>query len=158
VHLGAGLNLLHLLAVAVIAACLYASLPEWQGRRRARGVLMLAPLLAFICAFVMIGFSPAEDREPWLLRAALAAGLVLGAVRGLFMAVDVDPWGMVRLEQPRDGLVVTVVVAAAVVAAAIAPMVFLPAGGLVPYATCVVALGATFLTGRALAVYVRTRA
>lgn len=156
--MGAGLNLLHLLAVAVVAACLYVSLPEWRGRRRARGVLMLAPLLAFIGAFVMIGFSPAEDREPWLLRIALVSGLVLGAVRGLLMAVDVDAWGMVRLQQPRDGLVVTVLVAVAVVAAAVAPAVFLPAGVLVPYATCVVALGATFLTGRALAVYVRTRA
>lgn len=141
----------------MIVACLYVSLPEWQGRRRARGVLMLAPLLAFICAFVMIGFSPAEDREPWLLRIALASGLVLGAVRGLLMAVDVDNWGMVRIDQPRDGLAVTALMAAAVIGATVAPVFSVAAGSLVPYATCVVALGATFLSGRALAVYVRTR-
>lgn len=158
VYLGVGLNLLHLLAAATIAACLYASLPEWQRRRRSRGVLMLAPLLAFIGAFVMIGFSPAEEREPALLRIALAAGLVAGAVRGAYMEVDVDNWGMVRLEEPRDGLAVTMLIAAAVLGATVAPLVFAPAGGLVPYATCVVAAGATFLTGRALAVYVRTRA
>lgn len=154
---GIWVNLLHLVAVAAVAACLYASLPEWRLRRRSRGVLMLAPLLAFICAFVMIGFSPAENREPVLLRMALAAGLLLGIVRGLLMAIDVDSWGMVLMPSPRDGQVVTTVIAGAVVVAAVAPLVFGPAGALVPYATCMAALGATFLSGRALAVYVRSR-
>lgn len=154
---GSWVNLLHLVAVAAIAACLYASLPEWRFRRRSRGVLMLAPLLAFICAFVMIGFSPAESREPVLLRVALAAGLLLGAVRGAFMTIDVDPWGMVLLSWPRDGQAVTALLALVVVAATVAPLLSGSAGTLVPYATCLAALGATFLSGRALAVYVRSR-
>ncbi len=156
VRLGAGLTLLQPLAVVLIAACLYVSLPEWRRQRRSRGMLMLAPLLAFISAFVMIGFSPAEAREPWLLRIALATGVVVGAARGLLMAVDVDNWGMVRLEDPRDGLAVSLLAAASVLAASMAPTVYPPAGALVPYATCMTALAATFLTGRALAVYVRT--
>lgn len=154
---GNWVNLLHLVAVAAIAACLYVSLPEWQRRRRSRGVLMLAPLLAFICAFVMIGFSPAESREPTLLRTALAVGLLLGAMRGAFMKIDVDSWGMVQLSWPRDGQAVTVVIALVVAAATVAPLLSGSAGALVPYATCVAALGATFLSGRALAIYVRSR-
>lgn len=154
---GAGLTLLQPLAVVLIAACLYVSFPEWRRQRRSRGVLMLAPLLAFICAFVMIGFSPAEDREPWLLRIALATGLVVGAARGLLMAVDVDNWGMVRLDYPRDGLAVSLLAAVSVLVASVAPAAYAPAAALVPYATCMTAFAAAILTGRALVIYLRTR-
>ena len=151
------LNLLHLLAVSAIAACLYVSLPEWQGRSRSRSLLLVPPALAFICVYVMMGFVAPENREPWLLRAALGLGLALGVIRGLFIKSDIDEFGMVRLPGARDGLLVTVVITAATVAATLAPLVIEQAVAWVPYATGLAGLGATYLSGRAVVVYLRTR-
>jgi hypothetical protein len=151
------LNLLHLLAVSAIAACLYMSLPEWQGRSRSRGFLMVPPVLAFICAYIMMGFVAPESREPWLLRAALGLGLVLGVIRGLFIKAEIDEFGLVRLPGARDGLLVTLAITAAMVAATLVPLVMEQAATWVPHATSVAGLGATYLTGRAVVVYLRTR-
>lgn len=151
------LNLLHLLAVAAIAACLYASLPEWQGRSRSRSLLLVPPVLAFICAYIMIGFVTLENREPGLLRAALAAGLVLGIIRGFFIKAEIDNYGLVRLPGMRDGLLVTVAITATMAAAILAPFVIEQAAAWVPYATSLAGLGATYLLGRAVVVYLRTR-
>ena len=90
--------------MAAITACLYVSLPEWRGRPRSRGFLLLPPVLAFICAYVMMGFVAAENREPWLLRGALAAGLVLGVIRGYFVRPEVDEFGLVRLPGADAGV------------------------------------------------------
>ncbi len=151
------LNLLHLLAVSAIAACLYVSLPEWQGRSRSRSLLLVPPALAFICVYVMMGFVAPENREPWLLRAALGLGLALGVIRGLFIKSDIDEFGLVRLPGARDGLLVTMVIAAAMVAATLAPLVTEQAVAWVPYATSLAGLGATYLSGRAVVAYLRTR-
>lgn len=143
--------------MAAIAACLYASLPEWQGRSRSRSLLLVPPVLAFICAYIMMGFVAPENREPWLLRAALGLGVVLGVIRGLFIKADIDEFGLVRLPGARDGLLVTLVIAAAMVAAILAPLVSQPAAGWVPHATSLAGLGATYLSGRAVVAYLRTR-
>ena len=143
--------------MSAIAACLYVSLPEWQGRSRSRSLLLVPPVLAFICAYIMIGFVTPENREPGLLRAALAVGFVLGVLRGLFIKSDIDEFGMVRLPGARDGLLVTVVITAAMVAATLAPLVIEQAAAWVPYATSLAGLGATYLSGRAVVVYLRTR-
>lgn len=143
--------------MSAIAACLYVSLPEWQGRSRSRSLLLVPPVLAFICAYIMIGFVTPENREPGLLRAALAVGFVLGVLRGLFIKSDIDEFGMVRLPGARDGLLVTVVITAAMVAATLAPLVIEQAVAWVPYATSLAGLGATYLSGRAVVVYLRTR-
>lgn len=143
--------------MSAIAACLYVSLPEWQGRSRSRSLLLVPPVLAFICAYIMMGFVAPEHREPWLLRAALGLGLVLGALRGLFIKSEIDEFGMVRLPGARDGLLVTVVITAAMVAATLAPLVTEEAVAWVPYATSLAGLGATYLSGRAVVVYLRTR-
>ena len=151
------LNLLHFLAVAAIAACLYVSLPEWQARPRSRSLLLVPPVLAFICVYIMMGFVAPEHREPWLLRGALATGLVLGVIRGFFIKADIDEFGLVRLPGASDGLFTTVVITTAMVAATLAPLVIEQAATWVPYATSVAGLGATYLSGRAVAVYLRTR-
>ena len=151
------LNLLHLLAVAAIAACLYVSLPEWQGRPRSRGFLLVPPVLAFICTYIMMGFVAPESREPWLLRAALGLGLVLGVVRGLFIKSDIDEFGLVRLPGATDGLFATVMVTTAMVTAIMAPLLIGHAAAWVPYATSLAGLGAAYLSGRAVIVYLRTR-
>jgi len=143
--------------VSAIAACLYVSLPEWQGRSRSRSLLLVPPVLAFICAYIMMGFVAPEHREPRLLRTALGLGLALGVVRGLFIKSDIDEFGLVRLPGARDGLLVTLVIAAAMVAATLAPFFTGQAVAWVPYATSLAALGATYLSGRAVVVYLRTR-
>jgi len=143
--------------MAAIAACLYVSLPEWQGRPRSRGFLMVPPVLALICVYIMMGFVVPESREPWLLRTALGLGLALGVVRGLFIRSDINEFGLVRLPGARDGLLVTMVIAAAMVVATLAPLVIAQAVAWVPRATSVAGLGATYLSGRAVVVYLRTR-
>lgn len=151
------LNLLHLLAVAAIAACLCVSLPEWQGRRRSRSLLLVPPVLAFVCAYIMMGFVAPENREPWLLRVALGAGLLLGVIRGFFIKAEIDDFGLVRLPGARDGLLVTVMITTAMVAATLAPLVIGQAAAWVPYATSVAGFGAAYLSGRAVVTYLRTR-
>ncbi len=148
---------MHFLAVAVLAACLYVSVPEWQGRARSRSLLLVPPVLAFICAYIMMGFVTPENREPWLLRSALVAGLALGVVRGFFLRADVDNYGLARLPGARDGMLVTLVIVAAMAVAIFAPLVAAPASAWVPYATSLAGLGATYLSGRAVVVYLRTR-
>lgn len=143
--------------MAAIAACLYVSLPEWQGRSRSRGLLLVPPVLAFICVYIMMGFVAPESREPSLLRAALGLGLVLGVVRGLFIKSDIDEFGLVRLPGARDGLLVTLGITAAMVAAILAPLVTVQAFAWVPHATSLAGLGATYLSGRAVVIYLRTR-
>jgi hypothetical protein len=143
--------------VSAIAACLYVSLPEWQGRSRSRSLLLVPPVLAFIGVYMMMGYVAPEHREPWLLRAALGLGLALGVIRGLFIQSDIDEFGLVRLPGVRDGLLVTVVITAAMVAATVAPLVLVQALAWVPYATSLAGLGATYLSGRAVVVYLRTR-
>ena len=151
------LNLLHILAVAAIAACLYVSLPEWQGRPRSRSLLLVPPALALICVYIMMGFVAPEHREPWLLRGALATGVVLGAIRGFFIKADIDDFGLVRLPGAADGLFATVVVTTAMVVATLAPLVIEQAAAWVPHATSLAGLGATYLSGRAIVAYLRTR-
>ncbi len=133
------------------------SLPEWQGRARSRSLLLVPPVLAFICAYIMMGFVTPENREPWLLRAALAAGLALGVVRGFFVEADVDNYGQARLPGARDGMLVTLVIAATMAIAIFMPLVSAPASAWVPYATSLAGFGATYLSGRAVVVYLRTR-
>jgi len=125
--------------------------------QRSRGFLLVPPALAFICAYVMMGFVAPENREPWLLRAALGLGLALGAIRGFFVRTEIDEFGLVRLPGASDGLFFTVVIATAMVAATLAPLVMEQVATWVPYATSVAGLGATYLSGRAIVIYLRTR-
>ncbi|TAJ95727.1 MAG: hypothetical protein EPO10_30365 [Reyranella sp.] len=143
--------------MTAIAACFYVSLPEWQGRSRSRSFLVVPAALALICVYIMMGFVAPESRQPWLLRAALGLGLALGVIRGLFIKSDIDEFGLVRLPGARDGLLVTLAIAAAVVAATLAPLVSGQVVAWVPHATSLAGLGATYLSGRAVAVYLRTR-
>ena len=151
-------NLLHLLAVLAIAACLYALWREARGIAQSRGFLMVPPPLAFGCAILMIGLIEPGLQQPHLLRLAIAAGILLGAARGWFMAVDMDSlWSTVRLPGSNDGFLVAILLAFLVVVAAVAPLVLAQGHAYVPYATAAVALGAGFLSARAVTVYLRTR-
>jgi len=152
------LNLLHLLAALAIAACLYALWREARGVSQSRGFLMVPPPLAFACALVMIGLTEPDLRRPDELRIAIAAGILLGAARGWFMAVDVDPlWSTVRLPSGSDGFWMAILLAFAVAMAAAAPFVSTQGQSYVPYAATAVAFGAGFLSARAVTVYLRTR-
>ena len=152
------LNLLHLLAVLAIAACLYALWREARGISQSRGHLMVAPPLAFGCVLLMIGLTDPDLQQPDALRIAIAAGVLLGIARGWFMAVDIDPlWSTVRLPGGSDGFWMAILLAFVVVMAAAAPLVSTQSLSYVPYATAAVAFGAGFLSARAVTVYLRTR-
>ena len=152
------LNLLHLLAVLAMAGCLYALWREARGISQSRGHLMVAPPLAFGCVLLMIGLTEPDRQQPDVLRIAIAAGLLLGAARGWFMEVDIDPlWSTVRLPSGSDGFWMAILLAFVVVVAAAAPLVSTQTLSYVPYATAVVAFGAGFLSARAVTVYLRTR-
>ncbi|SEP42300.1 hypothetical protein SAMN02990966_06003 [Rhodospirillales bacterium URHD0017] len=152
------LNLLHLLAALATAACLYALWREARGVSQSRGYLMVPPPLAFGCALVMIGLTEPDLRRPDELRIAIAAGILLGAARGWFMAVDIDPlWSTVRLPSGSDGFWMAMLLALAVAMAAAAPLVSTQGQSYVPYAAIAVAFGAGFLAARAVTVYLRTR-
>src|SRR6185503_8665563 len=113
------LNLLHLLAVLAMAGCLYALWREARGISQSRGHLMVPPPLAFVCVLVMIGLTDPDQQQPDMLRLAIVVGALLGAARGWFMAVDVDPlWSTVRLPSGRDGFWLAILLAFAVVIAA----------------------------------------
>jgi hypothetical protein len=93
-----------------------------------------------------------------VLRLAIAAGVALGLARGWFMAVDVDPlWSTVRLPSGSDGFWVAILLALVIVMAAAAPLLSTQGQSYVPYAAATVALGAGFLSARAVTVYLRTR-
>ena len=152
------LNLLHLLAALAVSGCLYALWREARGISQSRGHLMVAPPLAFGCVLLMIGLTEPDRQQPDVLRIAIAAGLLLGAARGWFMAVDVDPlWSTVRLPSGSDGFWVAILLAFAVVVATTAPLVATQGQSYVPYAAAAVAFGAGFLSARAVTVYLRTR-
>lgn len=152
------LNLLHLLAALAVGGCLYALWREARGVSQARGHLMVAPPLAFGCALLMIGLTEPDRQEPDMLRIAIAAGALLGAARGWFMAVDVDPlWSTVRLPSGSDGFWVAILLAFTMVMAAAASLVSTQGPSYAPYAAAAVAFGAGFLSARAVTVYLRTR-
>lgn len=152
------LNLLHLLAALTIAACLYALWREARGISQSRGHLMVPPPLAFGCAVLMIGLTEPDLQRPDELRIAIAAGILLGAARGWFMAVEIDPlWSTVRLPSGSDGFWMAILLAFAVVMAGAAPLVSPQGQSYVPYAATAVAFGAGFLSARAVTVYLRTR-
>jgi hypothetical protein len=152
------LNLLHLLAALAIAACLCALWREARGFSQSRGFLMLPPPLAFGCALLMIGLTEPHLQRPDELRIAIAAGILVGAARGWFMAVDIDPlWSTVRLPSGSDGFWMAILLAFAIAVAAAAPLVSTQGQSYVPYAATAVAFGAGFLSARAVTVYLRTR-
>jgi hypothetical protein len=152
------LNLLHLLAVLTMAGCLYALWREARGISQSRGHLMVPPPLAFGCVLLMIGLTEPDLQQPDVLRTAIAAGILLGAARGWFMAVDIDPlWSTVRLPSGSDGFRMAILLAFVVVMAVAAPLISTQSLSYVPYATAAVAFGAGFLSARAVAVYLRTR-
>jgi hypothetical protein len=152
------LNLLHLLAVLAMAGCLYTLWREARGISQSRGHLMVPPPLALGCVLLMIGLTEPDLQQPDVLRTAIAAGILLGAARGWFMAVDIDPlWSTVRLPSGSDGFWMAILLAFVVVMAAAAPLVSTQSLSYVPYATAAVAFGAGFLSARAVTVYLRTR-
>lgn len=153
------MNLLHLLAALAIAGCLCALWREARGNSLSRGQLMVAPPLAFACAMLMIGLTEPDLRQPDMLRSAIVAGSLLGGARGWFIAVDMDPlWSTVRLPRGGDGFRVAILLALLLALATIAPLVSASHGQtFIRYATAAVALGAGFLSARAVTVYLRTR-
>ena len=83
------------------------------------------------------------------------ASLIVGAAE--FMRIRI---GEVTPEHPAFtsiAIFFTVVIATAMVAATLAPLVMEQVATWVPYATSVAGLGATYLSGRAIVIYLRTR-
>lgn len=141
-----------------MAGCLYTLWREARGISQSRGHLMVPPPLAFGCVLLMIGLTEPDLQQPDVLRTAIAAGILLGAARGWFMAVDIDPlWSTVRLPSGSDGFWMAILLAFVVVMAAAVPLVSTQSLSYVPYATAAVAFGAGFLSARAVTVYLRTR-
>ncbi len=151
------LNLLHLILVLAAPVCVLLSLREISGRSMSLTRLALLPLLALGMACVFFLFFLSLERPLWLFLGALLFGLVAGIARGATMTLRFDHmWRRVRPTGRRILLWVTLLLAAAV-AVEIAGAVAGPTGAEARLAAAeIAALCAGTVTGRAIAMAIRT--
>ena len=122
------------------------------------GACLQRPLLALAAAAVLLLFPATELKDLWLWAMAFGIGSVVGAVRGSFIAFQVDhQWHLIRMIYARVASVVAVVLAA-VGALEIAASIAAPNGSpLHPILAACAAACAGFLIGRATRVGMRAR-
>jgi hypothetical protein len=153
-----GPNLLHLVLLACALPCARYTLSEMRHRPLPRGRLAAPALLAMACALVFLLFHLGSQRPPWIFAAALAAGLAIGALRGVTLLLQVDhTFDKVRLPRARGSFLVALGLVAAVLLE-IGGSFTGPAGR--PFrliAPEIAAACAGMLTGRALAIAMRWR-
>src|SRR4029450_4510135 len=144
------LSLVNILTVIAAAACLWAAVPEAQGKPQKLWRLAVPPSLAMLVALVLLAGAVTSFAHDATWAATALIGTVGGMIRGRSVGVQTDQvWGGVRPQPALDGAVVAVGVLAAALVDAVAG--FLPQGTLPRQAHIAAArsLVAGYLVGRA---------
>jgi hypothetical protein len=153
-----GPNLLHLVLLASAPLCVALTLREVRHRPLKPGRLAAPLLAAGACALVLFLMEVGTANSPWPFAAALAAGLLAGAVHGFTMQLQVDQmYATVRLPRARGSFYVALGLVAAVlieVAGAIAGSAGSPFRMFAPE---IAALCTGVLAGRLAAIMIRWR-
>lgn len=84
------LSLVHLLLVGAAGSCIYLSLREVRRRYISTWRLFAPAFLALFAGIILSLLQLAEHQPPSLFGAALAAGFVVGAVRGMMIGIRHD--------------------------------------------------------------------
>lgn len=84
------LTLVHLLLAGAAGGCIYLSLREVRRRYISAWRLFAPAFLALFAGTILSFLQFAEHQPPWLFGAALAAGFVVGAVRGSMIGIRHD--------------------------------------------------------------------
>ncbi|TAJ90288.1 MAG: hypothetical protein EPO41_17790 [Reyranella sp.] len=105
------LTLVHLLLVGAAGGCIYLSLREVRRRYISTWRLFAPAILALFAGAILSLLQFAEHQPPWLFGAALAAGFVVGAARGIMIGIRHDMYRpQVNLTQAAKLLLVWVAV------------------------------------------------
>lgn len=151
------LTILHFLVALGATGCAGVLLSEARGRLLPPARLFAAPVLAAVAALFLLALVPPEAREPRLWAAALALGVVPGALRGFAMPLQVDHmWSLIRLPRGRDGLWTSAMLAGLALLAAMLTLADGETGAYEALAAAAAMAMAGYLGGRAFALYVRT--
>lgn len=151
-----GLNILHIVLLGCSLPCARFTLSEARHRPLPKRRLAAPVLLALGCAAVFL-FLHLGTRQPfWIFFAAMGGGLVIGAVRGFTLPLEVDHmFEKVRLPRARGSLVVALVLVGAVLLEIGGAAFGDAAVPLRDFAAEIAAFCAGILTGRAAAIAVR---
>jgi hypothetical protein len=84
------LTLVHLLLVGAAGGCIYLSLREVRRRYISTWRLFVPALLALFAGIVLSLLQLAEHQPRWPFGAALAAGFIVGAARGMMIGIRHD--------------------------------------------------------------------
>jgi len=144
------LSLVNILTVIAAAACLWAAVPEAQGKPQKLWRIAVPPFLATLVALVLLAGAVTSFAHDATWAATALVGTVAGVIRGRSIGVQTDQvWGVVRPQPALDGAVIAVGVVAAALVDAVAG--FLPQGTLPRQAHIAAAssLFAGYLAGRA---------
>lgn len=144
------LSLVNILTVVAAAGCLWAAVPEAQGKPQKLWRLAVPPFLATLVALVLLAGAVTTFAHDATWAATALVGTIGGMVRGRAIGVQTDQvWGVVRPQPALDGAVIGIGVVASALVDAVSG--FLPPGSLPRQAHVAAAssLFAGYLAGRA---------
>lgn len=153
-----GLNFLHLVMLVGVLTCVRLAAADLHSRSVRRSRLAWPAVLALACSAIFLLFHVGLRQPPWIFGLALAAGVLTGAARGIFVPLEVDHmFERVRLP-PVQVTVVAALVLAVAVALEVAGSVLGPPGLVLRHAAPPLAAAAAgFLSGRAVVIALRCR-
>lgn len=153
-----GPNLLHLVLLGCALPCARYTFGEVRHRPLPRGRLAAPVLLAGACAMVFLLFHLGNRQPAWTFAASMFAGLIIGAVRGATIRLEIDHmFEKVRLPRASGSLVVALVLVGTVLLEIGGAFVGSAALPIREYAPEIAAACAGILTGRAMAIAIRWR-
>lgn len=151
------LNILHLIVTCCDGAAILALLREARGRTLPPVQLFNAVPFALAAAALLLAMGAPETRAPRLWLAGLVVGIVLGAVRGSLLKLQLDRmYSRLRLPNGRDGLWASCVMAFCTLLAFGAGLANAPNPAFEVGAAGMVAACAGYLTGRAATLWRRS--
>ena len=144
------LSLVNVVTVIAAAACLWAIVPEAQGKTQKLWRLAVPAALALLVALVLLAGAVTSFAHDATWAATAVVGTIGGTVRGRSVGVQTDQvWGVVRPQPVLDGAVVAVCVLATALLDAVAGFL---SQGVLPRQAHIAAASALFagyLPGRA---------
>ena len=153
-----GFNILHVAVLGGALLCAHGTLREMEHRPLTPGRLAAPVLLAFGCTLVFLLFHLGAHKPAWTFLAALGMGLVVGTMRGLSLALEVDHmFGRARLPRARGSFLVACGLIAIVLAEIAGALVGEAADPLRAILPELAAFCAGVLAGRAGGIAVRWR-